>query len=75
MPKRTIRLPGLPVRSVRAAPATVLLELDPVTAVVTVLFGDVVAPLARRALERHMDAAVGGHCGSPHEWGVGTERL
>ncbi len=52
------RLARLPVRRVRTAPATELLELDPVTGVVPVLLGDVVAPLARSAFERHVDAAV-----------------
>ena len=75
MSKRRIRLASLSMGRVRPAPAAVLLELDPVTAVMAVLLSDVVAPLARRALERHMDAAVGGHGGSPHKWELGTERL
>ena len=75
MPKRRIRLASLSMGRVRPAPATVLLELDAVAAVVPVLLCDVVAPLARRAFERHMDAAVGGHGGSPHKWELGTERL
>jgi hypothetical protein len=44
-----------------AAPPTVLLELDPVAVVVPVLLGDVVATLAVRAFERHVDAPVTGH--------------
>ena len=55
------RLARLPVRRVRTAPATELLELDSVTGVVPVLLSDVVAPLARSAFERHVDAAVRSH--------------
>ena len=53
------------------APPAVLLELYALTIVVTVLLSDVVAPLALRALERHVNASITGH-GHPFE--VKTDR-
>jgi len=55
------RLAGFAVRGVAAAPAAVLLELDPIPVVVPVLLGYVVAPFALAAFERDMDTAVAGH--------------
>jgi hypothetical protein len=46
---------------VAPAPPAVLAELDAIPIVVPVLLGYVVAPLALRALKRHVDAAVAGH--------------
>src|SRR5215217_845067 len=54
-------LAGLPVHSVPAAPAAVLLELDPVRGVPLRLLGLVVAPLAIRAGERDSDSYSGCH--------------
>ena len=58
------QLPGLLVRSVRRAPAAVLLQLHPIAVVMPVLLGYVVASLALPAFERHMHASVTSH-GSP----------
>jgi hypothetical protein len=49
---------------VARTPPAVLLELDPVPAVVPVLLRYVVSPLALTALERYMDALVAGHFSS-----------
>src|SRR4051812_33765763 len=49
---RAIRLAGLPVQSVAAAPTAVLVELDPVGRVPLRLLRLIVPPLALRARER-----------------------
>src|SRR5207245_1589746 len=54
-------LAGLPVRGVPAAPAAVLLELDPVRRVPLGLLRLIVPPLAVRAGERDCDSDSGGH--------------
>src|SRR3546814_8427088 len=53
-------LPGLLVHGVHAVPAAVLLHLDALAVVHLVLGGDVVAALARRALEGDGDALLSG---------------
>src|SRR5919201_1372536 len=58
---RAIGLASLPVHSVAAAPAAVLLELDPVGRVPLRLLGLVVAPLAFGAGERDPNSDSGCH--------------
>src|SRR5262249_44494241 len=57
-------LAGLPVRGVTAAPAAVLLELDPVRRVPLGLLRLVVPPLALGAGERDSDSDSSGHLSS-----------
>jgi hypothetical protein len=61
-PRLAGQLPGLPVRRMAAAPAAVLLELDPIRGVPLRFLGLVVATLALRAGERDRDSDSGCHC-------------
>src|SRR5437879_627043 len=61
LPRHTRGLAGLPMRGVPAAPAAVLLELDPVGGVPLGLLRLIVTPLAHGAGERDCDSNSGGH--------------